>query len=125
VAPEHPCDHKEPINFVDVDYLYGEVPTQYTKLIDLLTNEFTSYKVNMMKTLKEEDFDLFSQIRHSMRSNMRLLHMHQMEKLLDAVRNDFVNHSLPPGGGAYVEKIGAAFDVILLALEDKLKILTT
>jgi PAS domain S-box-containing protein len=121
---ESTCDSNELINFVDVDYLYGEVPTQYVKLINLLLNEFKSYRVNMTKALKEESFDEFRQVRHSMRSNMRLLHMHKMEKLVDKIRDEFVNSSLPPGGGSYVEDIAAHFDELLKELEEKLTILT-
>jgi len=120
----YPKAKNEPINFSDVDYLYGEVPTQYIKLINLLLNEFSGYKTNMIKALKEEDFDEFRQVRHSMRSNMRLLHMQKMEKLVDRIRNEFVNNSLPPGGGPYADKIASCFDELLGALEDKLKVLT-
>ena len=79
----------------------------------------------MVKALKEESFDEFRQIRHSMRSNMRLLHMHQMENLVDKIRNAFVNSSLPPGGGRYVMEVESGFDLLLKELEEKLSILTT
>lgn len=117
------CDQEERINFRDVDYLYGEVPTQYIKLINLLSAEFIRYKTSMIKALREENFDEFRQTRHSMRSNVRLMHMHRMEKLVDDIRNEFVNSSLPPGGGPYVEQISVAFDEILAALDEKLKVL--
>jgi PAS domain S-box-containing protein len=122
---ESTCDKSESINFEDVDYLYGEVPTQYIKLINLLLKEFTTYKTNMIKALKEESFDEFRQIRHSMRSNMRLLHMHQMEKLVDRIRDEFVNSSLPPGGGSFVKQIEHGFDDLLKEMEEKLHVLTT
>ena len=121
--PEYPAKKNEVINFSEVDYLYGEVPTQYVKLLELLLNEFRGYKTNMIKALKEEAFDEFRQVRHSMRSNMRLLHMQQLEVLVDKIRNEFVNSSLPPGGGPYVKKITARFDDLLTALEEKLNVL--
>jgi PAS domain S-box-containing protein len=124
IVSEYGYDNKEPINFADVDYLYGEVPNQYTKLVELLLKEFSVYKKNMLKALKEEDYDEFRQIRHSMRSNIRLLQMNKMEKLVDKIRNEYVNNSLPPGGGFYVEKIAAGFDELLQKLEEKLRTLT-
>ncbi len=118
-------DKDQLINFSEVDYLYGEVPTQYVMLINLLLGEFSTYKTNLAKALKEENFDEFRQIRHSMRSNMRLLQMHRMESLVDRVRAEFVNNSLPPGGGDYVNEIDNCFDALLEQFEEKLKVLTT
>ncbi len=123
--PEEENDNDPLINFSDVDYLYGEVPTQYVMLINLLLGEFSTYKTNMAKSLKEENFDEFRQIRHSMRSNMRLLQMHRMENLVDKVRAEFVNNSLPPGGGDYVIELDNCFDALLERFEEKLKVLTT
>ncbi|MGD9328431.1 MAG: PAS domain S-box protein [Cyclobacteriaceae bacterium] len=123
--PEEECDTDQLINFSEVDYLYGEVPTQYIQLINLLLGEFSTYKTNMARSLKEENFDEFRQIRHSMRSNMRLLQMHRMESLVDKVRAEFVNSSLPPGGGFYVIEVDNCFDALLEQFEKKLKVLTT
>jgi CheY-like chemotaxis protein len=123
--PEEECDTDQLINFSEVDYLYGEVPTQYIQLINLLLGEFSTYKASMAKSLKEENFDEFRQIRHSMRSNMRLLQMHRMESLVDKARAEFVNNSLPPGGGNYVVEIDTCFDALLEQFEEKLKVLTT
>jgi signal transduction histidine kinase/DNA-binding response OmpR family regulator len=123
--PEEECDTDQLINFSEVDYLYGEVPTQYIQLINLLLGEFSTYKTNMAKSLKEENFDEFRQIRHSMRSNMRLLQMRRMESLVDKVRAEFVNSSLPPGGGDYVIEVDNCFDALLEQFEKKLKVLTT
>jgi PAS domain S-box-containing protein len=122
---EQECDTDQLINFSKVDYLYGEVPTQYVQLINLLLGEFSTYKANMTKSLKEENFDEFRQIRHSMRSNMRLLRMHRMENIVDKIRTEFVNNSLPPGGGDYVKEIDNCFDALLGQFEEKLKVLTT
>jgi len=118
-------DTDQLINFSEVDYLYGEVPTQYVMLINLLLGEFSTYKTNLAKALKEENFDEFRQIRHSMKSNMRLLQMCRMEILVDKIRNEFVNNSLPPGGGIYVNKVENCFDALLEQFEEKLKVLTT
>jgi PAS domain S-box-containing protein len=123
--PEEVCDRDQLINFSEVDYLYGEVPMQYIQLINLLLGEFSTYKINMAKSLKEENFDEFRQIRHSMRSNMRLLKMHRIESLVDKIRTEFVNSSLPPGGGNYVIEIDNCFDALLEQFEEKLKVLTT
>jgi PAS domain S-box-containing protein len=123
--PEEENDTDQLINFSEVNYLYGEVPTQYVMLINLLLGEFSTYKTNMAKSLKEENFDEFRQIRHSMRSNMRLLQMRRMESLVDKIRNEFVNNSLPPGGGNYVIEIDNCFDALLEQFEEKLKVLTT
>jgi CheY-like chemotaxis protein len=123
--PQEECDTDQLINFSEVDYLYGEVPTQYVQLINLLLGEFSTYKTNMAKSLKEENFDEFRQIRHSMRSNMRLLQMRRIERLVDKVKAEFVNNSLPPGGGDYVVEIDTCFDALLEQFEEKLRVLTT
>ncbi len=125
VESDQVSDTDQLINFSDVDYLYGEVPTQYVMLINLLLGEFSTYKISLARSLKEENFDEFRQIRHSMRSNMRLLKMHRMEKIVDDIRNEYVNNSLPPGGGSYVNKIETCFDALLEQFGEKLKVLTT
>lgn len=112
------------ISFEQVDYLYGEVPTQYVELIHLFLDEFTNYKGLMIKSLKEEQFDEFRQIRHSMRSNLRLLKMDKFQKLIDDIKEEFMKNTLPPGGDTYIGKIEQYFDKSILEFEGKLRVLT-
>jgi hypothetical protein len=48
-----------------------------------------------------------------------------MENIVDKIRTEFVNNSLPPGGGDYVKEIDNCFDALLGQFEEKLKVLTT
>jgi len=111
------------ICFDQVDYLYGEVPTQYVELIHLFLDEFTNYKIQMIKSVKEEQFDEFRQIRHSMRSNLRLLKMDKFQTLIDDIRDEFMKDTLPPCGDTYIGKIEKYFDKSILEFESKLRIL--
>jgi PAS domain S-box-containing protein len=116
--------HGEILEFDQVDYLYEEVPDQYIQYINLLIKEFrTNY--HLIKTaLLEENYDEFRRIRHSMKSNMKLLKIYPLQKLLDEIKEKFSNSQLPPAGGAYPEKVTTMISKVLEMLDNKLKVLS-
>jgi HPt (histidine-containing phosphotransfer) domain-containing protein len=90
----------------------------------MLISEFQTNLHLIKAALIEENFDEFRRIRHSMKSNMKLLKMHSLQALLDEIRDKFSVSELPPSGGAYAEDVRQLILRIVEELESKLRILS-
>ena len=112
------------LEFQQLDYLYEEVPDQYIQYINMLIREFQTNHHLIKAALLEENFDEFRRIRHSMKSNMKLLKMHSLQALLDEIRDKFSASELPPAGGSYAEDVRQLIVRIVEELESKLRILS-
>jgi len=115
----------EILEFQQVDFLYEEVPDQYVQYINLLIKEFKTNLQLIRTGLIEENFDEFRRIRHSMKSNMKLLKILPLQKLLDEIKEKFSSSQLPPAGGSYPEQVENMITKILEILESKLKVLSS
>jgi PAS domain S-box-containing protein len=123
---EEPYDDKNAqiLEFQQLDYLYEEVPDQYIQYINMLIREFQT-NLQLIKTaFLEENYDEFRRIRHSMKSNMKLLKMHSLQNLMDEIKDKFALNQLPTGGGTYFDQVEAMITGILEKLDSKLKVLS-
>lgn len=112
------------IEFQQVDYLYEEVPDQYSQYIRQLIREFRTNLELIRIALAEENFDEFRRIRHSMKSNIKLLKMYPLQALLNEIKEKFSQSHLPPGGGSYYDQVEKMINRILGILDSKLTIIS-
>jgi len=126
VNEEDPSDSSSAniLDFQQVDYLYGDVPDQYLQYIGMLIREFRANQHLIREAIVEENFDEFRRIRHSLKSNMKLLRMHSLQILLDEIRDLFIRSELPPAGGGYADKVQQLIQQILEQLESKQQVLS-
>lgn len=112
------------IYFDHLDQLYSGEPDQYIEFIKLLKREFTGVKTELERAFREENFEEFRRVHHSLKSNMKLMRMISLESIMDTIYNLYATNSLPPGGGKYILELGKVFDQIIDCLDEKLKILS-
>jgi CheY-like chemotaxis protein len=126
VHEEEPSDSSSVniLDFQQVDYLYGDVPDQYLQYIGMLIREFRTNQHLIREAIVEENFDEFRRIRHSLKSNVKLLRMHSLQTLLDEIRDLFIRSELPPAGGLYADKVQQLIQQILEQLESKQEVLS-
>ncbi len=117
---------EQPVSdFEQLDALYDGVPDQYTSYLNALRNEFTENKQLIIEALKNENFDEFRRIRHSMISNMKILKMTRLQYLLDEIKDKFTASELPPLGGDYGERVQRLMEQIVANLENKKRMITS
>jgi PAS domain S-box-containing protein len=112
------------LQFQQVDYLYEEAPEQYAQYLGQLSKEFRENMELIRIALIEENYDEFRRIRHSMKSNMKLLKMFPLQALLEEIKEKFSLSQLPPAGGIYYTRLEKMIGRILKVLDLKLAVIS-
>jgi hypothetical protein len=107
------------LSFEQIDTLYGNEPSRYNELMDLIIEEYRGHHDMIMKCLLSGDVENFRKTRHSMISNMKLFKMLRMQSILEEIKNAFEENRIPVGGGHYLHLVNEKFSELFFQFEQK------